>query len=211
MLGALNIPKIISAIVFAMQVCACRNPPAPEPDPHSSTQVLAHSLSSAVRDFCLPYVVDGASDATLTRRAGVTSLPYSIHGKRVIFHRLDLPGTPQVVFSEGEYCRVWIDREPFSDRVAIVDLFMAEAGSLERPTGEYHRSVGPGVLTVERSDGFYGRTICMYGQHPSAVSASAAPDVTASPFGGELHNPPTITIIVRSDIRPENCPAPEGN
>lgn len=206
MVGALNISKIISAIVFAIQVCACGNPPAPDPDQHSSTQVLAHSLSSAVRDFCLPYVVDGASDTTLTRRAGVTSLPYSIHGKRVIFHRLNLPGTPQVVFSEGEYCRVWIDREPFSDRVAIVDLFMADISSLERPTGEYHRSVGPGVLTSAQSDDFHSGAICVYGPHPSVVSASAAPDVISSPFGGELHNPPTISIIVRSDNRPENCP-----
>lgn len=186
------------AFVIALTSCTPSNPPRPL-DENASAQTLAGALVHAVREFCVPYVVDGASLDTLTQRAGVTPMHYNVHGRAVTRYMLDLPNSPEVTFSEGDYCRVSIEDEPFEDRVAIVDEFVSDLTLFERPTSEYHPAQREPI-------GDFQRVLCVRGETTSIVSVSTFPDTVTSPFGGTLHNPPLVDVIVTPPHSPQKCP-----
>lgn len=185
-------------LVLLLNSCAPANPPRPPLYENATAQTLAGALVDAVRDFCVPYVVDGASVDTLTRRPGVTPVHYNVHGKAVTRYRLDLLNSPEVTFDDGDYCRVSIEEATFDDRAAVVDEFVSDLTLFERPTSEYRPSQREPVRDFQR-------TFCVHGETTSIVSVSTFPDTVTSPFGTELRNPPLVDVIVVPPHGPQNC------
>jgi hypothetical protein len=202
----MRLREMVIAIAMLLGSCAPANPPRPPLDETASAQTLAGALIHAVREFCVPYVVDGADAGALTSRAGAIAVRYDVNGKIVTRYRLDLPNSPEVTFDEGDYCRVSIEDQPFEDRVAIVDEFVSDLTLFYRPTSEYL----PSQREPPPSD--FEHTFCVHGENVSIVSISTVPDTVTSPFGTTLHNPPLVDVIVVPPHHLQNCPQPaEGD
>ena len=134
---------------------------------------LAVSLVKATSDFCIPYVVDGASIVSLTRRADVFETHVNVHGKSVTRYVLGRqPGSPSVTFSRGDYCAIRLDVESWVDREVVDAEFrsnlqldarpMSEARDLRADT-EYLRAANRRVVT------------CVHGRSSALITMSQGP------------------------------------
>lgn len=132
----LRVSFALGAIALSLTLHGCSSPRQPElamDDPDT----LAQSLIAATRDFCVPYVVDGASVASLTERPGVSEEHYDVNGKDVPRYFLDQqPGQPLVTFSDQEYCAIWLYVAPSVDWTAIDAAFRRDLHVVGRSTSE---------------------------------------------------------------------------
>jgi hypothetical protein len=147
---------------------------------------LGRSLAIATRDFCVPYVVDGASVTSFTERPGVTEMHYSIHGQEVTRYRLEeLPGTPEVSFRTDE-CQIRIQEVPVSAISALVAAFRTDLRLDRYTTSEVHLVPGPHTLVVGEParPGALPRnySTCVHGEGHALVQMSVGiVDVTSDP------------------------------
>lgn len=119
----LRVSFALSAIALSLTLHGCSSPRQPELATHDP-DTLAASLVTATREFCVPYVVDGASVSSLTGRAGVSEEHYDVNGKDVTRYFLDQqPGQPLVTFSDQDYCAIWLYVAPSIDRTAVDAAF----------------------------------------------------------------------------------------
>jgi hypothetical protein len=134
----LRVSFALGAIALSMTLQGCHSPRQPDlaaDDP----DILAQSLIAATRDFCVPYVVDGASVASLTEGPGVSEEHYDVNGKDVPRYFLDhQPGQPLATFSDQEYCAIWLYVAPSIDRTAIDAAFRRDLRLDGRSTSEAH-------------------------------------------------------------------------
>lgn len=130
--------SFVAAIALSLTLHSCSSPRQPElamDDPDT----LARSLIAATRDFCVPYVVDGASVASLTEGPGVSEEHYDVNGKDVTRYFLDQqPGRPLVTFDDQDYCAIWLYVAPSVDRAAVDAAFRRGLHLVRWSTSEAH-------------------------------------------------------------------------
>ncbi len=159
---------MIIALSLALQACD----PITGDEPHPATydeisdEMLGASLVYAALEICIPYVVDGASEASLTQRPGVTERRYYVHGQRVTAYELDQPGNPRVLsfrYQERvDGCRIDLATRPWSNRSAIVDAFKGGVTLGNRHWSDPHLVEEPSFLERNASRGG-GPVACVHG------------------------------------------------
>lgn len=176
----------LRASLLSVMLPGCHAPRQPElavdaPD------TLASSLAVATRDFCVPYIVDGASVANLTEGPGVSEEHYDVNGKDVPRYFLDhQPGRPLLTFSDQEYCAIWLYVAPSVDRAAVDAAFRRDFRLDGRSTIEAHDL--PADTEFQRLESS-SVVSCVHGGHDALVSFSQS----------RLEYP--IEVIVQSDNR----------
>jgi hypothetical protein len=124
--------------------------PSPMPD---STPIepgaLGRSLATATRDFCVPYVVDGASVASLAQRPGITERHYNVHGRDVTRYRFDeLPGAPEATPVGDGHCWIETQQMPVSAIPSSVEAFRTDLRLDGYTTSEVYWVPRPGILVL---------------------------------------------------------------
>lgn len=169
---------IASSLLLLLGLGGCD--PITGDEPGSATyegiadSTLAESLAFTARELCVPYVVDGVTEATLARRPGIAERRYYIHGKLVTAYELDQPGSPRVLLFQRPPigCRVDLATTPSTDRRVIVEAFRSNPGLEGRVLSRPHRVEMPGVLeTGERR----GAVTCIHGNADAVVFISNPP------------------------------------
>lgn len=134
----LRVSFALGAIALSLTLQCCHSPRQPELASYDP-DTLAASLVNATRDFCVPYVVDGASVLSLTRHAGVSEEHYDVNGKDVTRYFLNQqPGQPLVTFDDQDYCAIWLYVVPSVDRAAVDAAFRRDLQLDGRATSEAH-------------------------------------------------------------------------
>jgi hypothetical protein len=165
-------------VLFCLALQGCEPPTRESPArEHHSPEALADSLIYAAREFCVPYVVDGASAARLAQRPGVSEQHTNVHGKDVTFYRLDQPGFPEVTPDEQDYCRVELEVPQSSDRLAVVAAFARNLQLDGRDTSQPHYVHLPGIGPAPKSErspnfGPSPNVMCVHGKSDALISIS---------------------------------------
>ena len=159
--------------VFAVSASSCDFPslkPAPSP------KALADSLIFAAREFCVPYVVDGSSIASLVKRPGVSERHLNVRGVAVTRYVLDQPGSPAVTLSQSEsphdYCAIWMEFVRSTDQHATVKLFASDLRLGTRVISKPHKVPTPGVLDTDHDS----YVACIHGQNTALITVSNPPE-----------------------------------
>ncbi len=114
----------LRASTLSLVLYGCHSPPRQPELATDAPDTLATSLIAATREYCVPYVVDGASVSSLTARAGVSEQHYDVNGQDVTRYLLeDQPGQPLLTFSRQESCGMWLYVDPSVDRTAVDAAF----------------------------------------------------------------------------------------
>jgi len=180
-----------AAVVLAcgLMLQGCQSQSADVSSPEVTTKevgTLGHSLATATRDICIPYVVDAVSAASLTQRPGVSQRHYNIHGQEVVRFRLDdLPGGPEVSF-HGNECQARIEEAPLSAVSALVSAFRTELRLDRHRTSEVELVPGPHTLVVGHGNEHpalpLSYSTCVHGRgHALVQMTNGLVDVTSDP------------------------------
>lgn len=163
------VPWLVIALSLVLQACD----PVTGDEPGRATygavsdETLGASLIYAALEICIPYVVDGASEANLTRRPGVTERRYYVHGQRVTAYELDQPGSPRVLLyrydGQVDGCRIDLATRSWSNRLAIIDAFRRGLRLETRRWSDPRHVEEPTVLDENETRRGGGPIVCVHG------------------------------------------------
>lgn len=180
-----RISSALSAILLGLAIQGCHSP-APDVTTYDPV-TLGRSLATATRDFCLPYIVDGASTTSLTQRPDVTEVHYNIHGQDVTRYRFDdLPGAPEATLTTNDDCWIGVQEMPAGAIPALVAAFRRDLRLDGYTTSEVHLVPGPHTLVVgqpaDPDAPPHSYSTCVHGQRHALIQMSGFTiDVTSNP------------------------------
>jgi hypothetical protein len=187
---------LVIALSLVLQACDPITGDEPGPATYGavSDETLGTSLIFAALEICIPYVVDGASEANLTRRPGVTERRYYVHGQRVTAYELDQPGSPRVLLyrydGQVDDCRIDLATRSWSNRLAIIDVFRRGVRLGTRHWSDPHNVEKPHVLDEKEIRRGGGPIACVHGNADALLYVS----------NPDPQYPLTVSILENSNV-----------
>jgi len=181
-----GLPFACVAIAFGLALQGCYSPQQSDLGTYDPS-TIGHSLAIATREFCVPYIVDGASITTLTQRPALSERHYSVHGRDVPRYRFDdLPGAPEATPAGNDQCWIGVQDMPESAIPATVAAFKSDLQLDGYATSKPHFVPGPHTLVVgeptEPGTPPHSYSTCIHGRGHALIQMSGYTiNVTSDP------------------------------